>query len=32
MNTLNLQTKFAYGIGQVAEGIKSRGFDYISFF
>lgn len=32
MNKLNLQTKFAYGIGQVAEGIKSRGFDYIAFF
>jgi GPH family glycoside/pentoside/hexuronide:cation symporter len=32
MEPLNLQTKFAYGIGQVAEGIKSRGFDYIAFF
>lgn len=32
MNKLNLQTKFAYGVGQVAEGIKSRGFDYIAFF
>lgn len=29
---LNLRTKFAYGVGQVAEGIKSRGFDYIAFF
>ena len=32
MDTLNLQTKFAYGVGQVAEGIKSRGFDLIAFF
>jgi Na+/melibiose symporter-like transporter len=32
MKRLSLQTKFAYGIGQVAEGIKSRGFDYIAFF
>lgn len=32
MKTLTLGTKFAYGIGQVAEGIKSRGFDYIAFF
>ena len=29
---LDLSTKFAYGVGQVAEGIKSRGFDYIAFF
>ncbi len=32
MDKLNLQTKFAYGVGQVAEGIKSRGFDLIAFF
>ena len=32
MHRLNLRTKFAYGVGQVAEGIKSRGFDYIAFF
>ncbi len=32
MKTLSLGTKFAYGIGQVGEGIKSRGFDYIAFF
>ena len=30
--TLDLSTKFAYGVGQVAEGIKSRGFDYVAFF
>jgi Na+/melibiose symporter-like transporter len=32
VNRLPLLTKFAYGIGQVGEGIKSRGFDYIVFF
>ncbi len=32
MKTLSISTKFAYGIGQVAEGIKSRGFDIIVFF
>jgi Na+/melibiose symporter-like transporter len=32
MKRLSLQTKFAYGIGQVAEGIKSRGFDIVAFF
>lgn len=32
MQRLTLPTKFAYGIGQVGEGIKSRGFDYIVFF
>jgi GPH family glycoside/pentoside/hexuronide:cation symporter len=32
MQSLSLQTKFAYGVGQVAEGIKTRGFDYIAFF
>ena len=32
MEQLSLRTKFAYGVGQVAEGIKSRGFDYIAFF
>lgn len=30
--TLDVRTKFAYGVGQVAEGIKSRGFDYVAFF
>jgi Na+/melibiose symporter-like transporter len=29
---LPVSTKFAYGIGQVAEGIKTRGFDYFAFF
>jgi len=29
---LPIGTKLAYGIGQVAEGIKSRGFDFIVFF
>ncbi len=32
MKKLSVVTKFAYGIGQVAEGIKSRGFDYFAFF
>ena len=32
MKTLSVSTKFAYGVGQVAEGIKSRGFDIIVFF
>lgn len=32
VNKLPIATKFAYGIGQVAEGIKSRGFDYFAFF
>ena len=32
MKTLSISTKFAYGVGQVAEGIKSRGFDIIVFF
>jgi GPH family glycoside/pentoside/hexuronide:cation symporter len=32
MHKLSLRTKFAYGVGQVAEGIKSRGFDYVAFF
>lgn len=32
MKTLSISTKFAFGIGQVAEGIKSRGFDIIVFF
>ncbi|HJO23922.1 MAG: MFS transporter [Myxococcota bacterium] len=32
MNQLRRSTKFAYGIGQVAEGIKTRGFDYFAFF
>lgn len=32
MNPLRRSTKFAYGIGQVAEGIKTRGFDYFAFF
>lgn len=29
---LPLRTKFAYGIGQVAEAVKSRGFDLLVFF
>jgi GPH family glycoside/pentoside/hexuronide:cation symporter len=29
---LPLGTKIAYGIGQVGEGIKSRGFDFVVFF
>ncbi len=32
MKILSISTKFAYGVGQVAEGIKSRGFDIIVFF
>jgi Na+/melibiose symporter-like transporter len=32
VKTLPVSTKFAYGVGQVAEGIKSRAFDYIVFF
>jgi len=32
MKILSTSTKFAYGVGQVAEGIKSRGFDIIVFF
>ena len=32
MKALSISTKFAYGVGQVAEGIKSRGFDIIVFF
>jgi Na+/melibiose symporter-like transporter len=32
VKTLSISTKFAYGVGQVAEGIKSRGFDIIVFF
>jgi len=32
VKTLSIPTKFAYGVGQVAEGIKSRGFDIIVFF
>ena len=32
VQTLPVTTKFAYGIGQVAEGIQSRGFDYFAFF
>jgi hypothetical protein len=28
---LPVTTEFAYGIGQVAEGIQSRGFDYFAF-
>jgi Na+/melibiose symporter-like transporter len=32
LKTLPVATKFAYGLGQIAEGIKSRGFDYIVFF
>ena len=32
MNRLSRATKFSYGIGQVAEGIKTRGFDYFAFF
>lgn len=32
MQTLPVTTKFAYGIGQIAEGIQSRGFDYFAFF
>ncbi len=32
MHRLPLTTKFAYGLGQIGEGIKSRGFDYIAFF
>jgi Na+/melibiose symporter-like transporter len=29
---LSVATKFAYGLGQIAEGIKTRGFDYFAFF
>lgn len=32
MKKLSLPTKVAYGVGQIAEGIKSRGFDFIVFF
>lgn len=32
MSRLPVSTKIAYGIGQVGEGIKSRGFDFIVFF
>lgn len=32
MRTLSVGTKLAYGIGQAAEGIKTRGFDYVAFF
>jgi GPH family glycoside/pentoside/hexuronide:cation symporter len=32
MTQLSIHTKFAYGIGQVAEGIKTRGFDFVVFF
>lgn len=30
--SLSLRTKFSYGIGQVAETVKSRGFDLLVFF
>ena len=32
MQKLPIRTKIAYGTGQIGEGIKSRGFDFIVFF
>jgi Na+/melibiose symporter-like transporter len=32
MQKLAISTKISYGTGQIAEGIKSRGFDFIVFF